>query len=72
MEIRKYYNIIIEKLIEWTEQLVKMLPNFVLAIVVLILFVFIGKLIRNLSKKVFDRTLNNKSLASIISKVIYI
>ena len=60
MEIKKYYDIIVEKLIAWTEQLVKMLPNFVLAIVVLIVFIFAGKLIRNVSKKLFDRTFKNK------------
>lgn len=72
MEIKRYYDIIVEKLLLWTEQLVKMLPNFVLAILVLVVFVFVGKLIRNLSQRVFDRTLKNRSLSSIISKVIYI
>ncbi len=72
MEVRKYYNIIIEKLIGWSEQLVKMLPNFLLAIVILFAFIFVGKLIRKLSNKLFDRTFNNKSLSSLISKVIYI
>jgi small-conductance mechanosensitive channel len=72
MEIKKYYDIIVDKLIVWTELLVKMLPNFVLAILVVIAFIFVGKLIRNVSQRVFDRTLKNRSLSSIISKVIYI
>ncbi|WP_051209970.1 mechanosensitive ion channel family protein [Gelidibacter mesophilus] len=72
MEIKKYYDLIIEKLIGWSEQLVKMLPNFVLAIVVLIAFVFIGRLIRNLITKLLDRTLKNRSLTSIVSKVVYV
>lgn len=72
MEIKKYYDIITDKLILWTEQLVKMLPNFVLAILVVIAFVFAGKLMKNLSQRVFDRTFRNKSLSSITSKVIYI
>ena len=36
MEIKKYYNIIVDKLIVWTELLVKMLPNFMLAILIII------------------------------------
>ena len=72
MEIEKYYDIIVEKLIGWTEQIVKLLPNFVLAILVLISFVFIGKIIKKLAQKLFDRTFKNRALSSIISKVIYI
>lgn len=72
MDISKYYNIIVEKLVGWFEQLVKMSPNFILAIIVLIAFVFIGKLIRRLSNRLFDKLLNNRSLSSIVSKVIYI
>lgn len=72
MEIKKYYDIILEKLIGWTEALVKMLPNFVLAVLVLVAFVFAGRLIRNLVQKLLERTLNNSSLSSIVSKVIYV
>lgn len=72
MDISKYYNIIVEKLIEWTEQFAKLLPNFVLAIIVLVVFLFVGKLIRNISEKLLNRTLKNRSLSSIVSKVIYI
>ncbi|EPR71086.1 mechanosensitive ion channel family protein [Cyclobacterium qasimii] len=72
MEINKYYDIVVQKLIGWSELLVKMLPNFVLAVVVLIAFFFAGRLVRNLSVKLLDRAIKNKSLSSIISKVIYI
>jgi small-conductance mechanosensitive channel len=72
MEIKKYYDILLEKLIGWSEGLVKMLPNFVLAIIVLVAFVFAGRLIRNLVQKLLLKSLNNKSLSSIISKVLYV
>ena len=49
-----------------------MLPNFVLAIIVLIAFVFAGKLIRSIFSKVLFKTLNNRSLSSKISKIVYI
>ncbi len=72
MEIEKYYDIIVEKLIGWSEQIVKLLPNFILAILVLIAFVFVGRIIKKLAQQLFDRTFKNRSLSSIISKVIYI
>lgn len=49
-----------------------MLPNFVLAIIVLVAFVFIGRLIRNLVQKLLFKSLNNNSLSSIISKILYV
>lgn len=72
MEIKKYLEIVVDKLITWTELLVKMSPNFVLAILILIAFIFVGKLIKNLSQRVLDRTLKNRSLSSLLSKIIYI
>jgi small-conductance mechanosensitive channel len=72
MEFKKYYDLIVKKLTGWLEQLVEMLPNFVLAIIVLVAFVFVGRVIRNLVSKLLNKTLNNSSLSSIISKIIYV
>lgn len=72
MEFEKYYDIIVEKIIGWFEQLVKMLPNIALAIVVLIIFIFVGKLIRKITEKILASTLKNRSLSPIISKVIFV
>ncbi|HZH87014.1 MAG TPA: mechanosensitive ion channel family protein [Brumimicrobium sp.] len=72
MNLKKYYDLIVNKLISWTEELITMLPNFALAIIVLVAFVFAGRLIRNLFSKILFKILNNASLSSIISKIIYI
>jgi small-conductance mechanosensitive channel len=72
MEIKKYYDVIVGKVTGWVEQLVAMLPNFVLAIIVLVSFVFVGRVIRNLVNRLLNKTLNNSSLSSIISKMIYV
>lgn len=72
MDISKYYNIIVDKLIQWTEQFAKLLPNFVLAVIVLVIFLFFGKLARNISEKLLNKILRNSSLSSLVSKVIYI
>jgi len=72
MEIKKYYDILLDKLIDWTETAVEMLPNFVLAIIVLIAFVVLGRIIRNISSKLLNKSIQNQSLSSIISKLIYV
>lgn len=72
MEIKKYYDLVINKVTHWTEDLVVMLPNFVLAIIVMVLFVFLGKLSKSIISKVLFKTLNNRSLSSLISRIIYL
>jgi small-conductance mechanosensitive channel len=49
-----------------------MLPNFVVAILVLIAFVLVARVIKNISDRFLDRAIKNNSLSSIISKIIYI
>ncbi|GAB2995678.1 mechanosensitive ion channel family protein [uncultured Cyclobacterium sp.] len=72
MEINKYYDILTQKLIGWLELLVKMLPNFVVAILVLIAFVLVARVVKNLSDRFLGKAIKNDSLSSIISKIIYI
>src|SRR5690554_3512579 len=72
MEVEKYYDLVINKVTHWTEDLVVMLPNFVLAIIVMILFVFLGKLSKSIISKVLFKTLNNRSFSSLISRIIYL
>src|SRR5690554_2704216 len=72
MEVVKYYDLVINKVTHWTEDLVVMLPNFVLAIIVMILFVFLGKLSKSIISKVLFKTLNNRSFSSLISRIIYL
>nr|WP_299207317.1 mechanosensitive ion channel domain-containing protein [uncultured Brumimicrobium sp.] len=72
MEIKKYYDLVINKVTHWTEDLVVMLPNFVLAIIVMILFVFLGKLSKGIISKILFKTLNNRSLSSLISRIIHL
>lgn len=60
------------KLNSWLEMFISMLPNFAVAIVVLIAFVFLAKLIRKLMINIFQRTYANVELSKIISKIIHI
>lgn len=72
MEINKYYDILTQKLVGWLELMVKMLPNFVVAVLVLIAFVLVARLVKNISDRFLNKAIKNNSLSSIISKVIYI
>lgn len=72
MDISKYYNIVIEKVISWSENFVSMLPNFILALLSFILFALIAKYSTKLLKNILSRTIDNPALNNIISKTVYI
>jgi len=63
---------IIKKLESWYEDILDMTPNFILAIVVLIVSVFLAKFVRNFIQRILDRTYHNAELTRIISKIVRI
>ena len=65
-------DLIWEKLIEWYELLVQMLPNFVLAIVVLLAFYFLARLIRSLASKSFNRMFQRQAMIKLLTSIVYI
>ncbi|SKC57912.1 mechanosensitive ion channel family protein [Ohtaekwangia koreensis] len=66
-----WFNIIEEKLMRWWVYLIKMLPNFALAVIVLIAFIFAARLIQRLSHKFFLRVAKSESISGLISGVLY-
>ncbi len=65
-------NIISEKLMEWLKSFTAMLPNFVIAILVLVLFIIIAKLIRRLSNKLVGNFSDRPVIKSLFSNSIYV
>ena len=71
-DISNAYTLVIEKLEEWIHEGFKMLPNFAVAILVLIVSILLGKLIKSIFYQVMKRLTDNKSLQSLLSSVVYI
>lgn len=67
-----YLDILLEKLTEWGTQVISMLPNIGLAILVLLIFVFLGRISRRIIRKVLTRAYNNDELTNIIARIAYI
>lgn len=61
-----------EKLSLWWEQGVKIIPNFIVALVVLLFFVFLAKFVRKTFPKIFRRLNTNATLSSLFSAIAYI
>lgn len=72
MDISKYYDIVVDKVVSWSENFVSMLPNFILALLSFFAFVIIAKFTVRLLNKLLHRTIDNPALNNIIGKTIYI
>lgn len=72
LEIENAYHLIIEKLEGWIETAIQMLPNFLIAILVIVIFVFIGKLGKKISYRLLTKITDNYSLRKLASTIIYI
>jgi len=61
-----------EKLRTWADGLISLLPNIVIAALVIIVAFFISKLIRKYTRNLGSRVSNNKAVVNLISTVAYI
>ena len=61
-----------EKLTTWLRELIKLLPNLVLAAVILTLGFFISKWIKKAASKLFAKILNNPTLVSLFTSMVYV
>ncbi len=55
MNVSKWVAILYGKLSRWGLNLIKMIPNIVLALIVLILFYFLGRLVKKLVFRILHR-----------------
>jgi small conductance mechanosensitive channel len=72
MDISKYYDIVVGKVVSWSEDFVSMLPNFILALLAFFTFMLIAKYSVRLIMKLLTRTVDNPALNNIIGKTIHI
>ncbi|WP_460312083.1 mechanosensitive ion channel family protein [Aliiglaciecola aliphaticivorans] len=70
IEIDKFWNLIHDKLEGWLESGVKHLPNFVVAILLAILFGIIAKFVGRGVRNVLRRTLESKQIADLLASII--
>ena len=71
-DITSFSNLIMEKLTHWTEELIRILPNIVIAAVILVLGFFIAKWIRRLAMKFITKMSGNNTLNNLFGSLIYI
>lgn len=72
MEISKAYDLIVNKLSGWLNELVRMLPNILLAAIVLVLGLFLARTVRNVAKKLIAKISHHSTLNNLLASIIYI
>ncbi len=72
MDLNKAYQLIVQKLIIWLRELVRLLPNIAVAALILVVGFFIAKLMRNLAKKLFKKIHHNETLKGLFTSLVYI
>ena len=72
MDLSKALELIESKLVNWLRALVRMLPNLLLAVLVVVIGLYLSKIIRNFSKKMLDRLSHGRVITNLFSSFIYI
>lgn len=72
MDISKYYDIVVNKVIDWSENFVSMLPNFVLALLAFFVFLILAKYAKLLILKILNRAIDNLSLNRMLSRIFHV
>ncbi len=70
--LRKAADILYDKLESWLEALTAMLPNMVVAVLVIIIFFIIAKILRMMSSRLFNRMSDKTAINSLFSTIVYL
>jgi small-conductance mechanosensitive channel len=71
MDINNAYGLISEKLITWLHELIKLLPNIILAAVVLVLGMFVSRWVKKITERLIGKVSQNDTLNSLFASIIY-
>ncbi len=72
MDLEKAYLLIQSKLLFWLREFIRLLPNIVIASLVLVLGIYVAKLVRKLSARLFHRFTQHDTLTNLFSSFVYL
>ncbi|MEP6684447.1 MAG: mechanosensitive ion channel [Parafilimonas sp.] len=72
MDFNTAYKLIVQKLTLWLHSVIKMLPNILLAAIVLVIGFFVAKWIKKIAARIVNKILRNTTLSSLLTSIIYI
>jgi len=72
MDIEKAYYLIQSKLLLWLREFIRLLPNIVIASLVLVLGFYAARLIKKFSGKIFQRFIQHGPITNLFSSLVYV
>lgn len=72
MDINKAYQLILQKLTLWLHTFIQLLPNILLATIILVIGIFLAKKIKILAAKLIARISKNRTLDNLFTSIVYI
>jgi small-conductance mechanosensitive channel len=69
--IDNWFHIVESKLTRWLVAVIKMLPNFILAVLVMALFVILARWLKNVSERITRRLSKSESISGLTSAIVY-
>lgn len=72
MDFNEAYQLVSEKLSLWLNAIIKLLPNILLAAVIIVLGMYVAKFIRKIAQKLIRKVSHNTTLNSLFGSFIYI
>ena len=70
MDLERAYNIIIEKIEDWVKDLVALLPNLVVACIILVLGLFVVRFLKKIFRKGIAKVVPFKNLANLLTNIL--
>lgn len=72
LDLENAYNLILDKLSEWMRDFIVLLPNLVLATIILVAGFFIARWLRKVSSKLFARISAHPTLNDLLTSIVYV
>lgn len=72
MDIQASTDLVFNKVESWIQTIIEMLPNFIVAVLVLLAFYFLAKLIKKIVSKIAAKVSSSNAVNNLISNIVYI
>lgn len=69
LDVNKAYDLVVGKLETWLSTAIEMLPNLVLALLILVVFYLLGRLLKNFARKLLEKATTNKTVIDLAETV---
>ncbi len=71
MDVNDAYRLVVAKLTRWLNELVRLIPNILLAAVILVIGIFVARYVRKVALNLFKKMIHNKTIHSLLASIVY-